>query len=313
MHFQTTLFISVITLVNLYFFSILKEKGGQLLDIYLHGKLLCIEKNECGVTSVMYCFYIWAAAQIILESFPISSSGHNALLAFWCPLPYDLLMSKPFITYIDYALHLPTAIIICLFFIKEWSVPFIYFRRCWKIILKISCLTALASVVTVLGYGISSVFQKTMFPLPISFAITGLTLLSLRWCPRGGAKWDIPKAIILGMIQAFAFVPGISRLACTYVASRWMGIPARRAFQISFLIQWPLILSASCYSCFLLHAPISELLNLPFVLVMLSACVIAYAGLYLVSQMVKKKILWWWSAYMLLPITVSLITGVLHA
>ncbi len=261
----------------------------------------------------MYCFYMWAATQIILESFPISSSGHSALLAFWCPLPHYLLMAKPFITYVNYALHMPTAIIICLFFIREWSFPFIHFRRCWKIILKISGLTALASMVTVVGYGITSLIQKIMLPLPISFAITGVILLSLRWCPRGDAKWNTPKAIVLGVIQAFAFVPGISRLACTYVASRWMGISVRRAFQISLLIQWPLILSASIYSCILLRTSMSELLNIPFVWVMLSACVIAYAGLYLVSKMVKKKILWWWGAYMLLPITVSLITGVLHA
>jgi undecaprenyl pyrophosphate phosphatase UppP len=231
----------------------------------------------------------------------------------WCPLKESFLFPEQLFDYFEYALHLPTALILCTFFIHEWLWPFLHFKRCWFLVLKISSLTALSSIVTLSGYAILSMMPTVLLPLPIGFALTACALLSLRWCKEGYATWDISKAILLGLVQACAFMPGISRFGCTYVASRWMGISARRSFQISFLIQWPLIFLASVYSCFILHNQVMELLIMPFVLVMMSACVVAYIGLYLVSQMIKKKMMWCWAIYLLFPIMVCLITGVLHA
>lgn len=266
----------------------------------------------------MFCFYLWSAAQIILESFPISSSGHLKLLSFYCPLTEHPFMGEPFITFVEYALHSVTALVVLLFFLPVWSFPFIHIKRCWKLIIKISCLTALSTSVTVAGYGAVS-SAKSMLPqqswivLLCGFCITSLMLFSLLWCPRGNSKWNISKACMLGFIQLFAFIPGISRLASTYVVARWLGIPARRAFEISFLIQWPLIVCASVYSNFVLYTSGIQLLNLSLVWVMLGAGMMAYIGLMVVSLMVKKRVMWWWSVYVLLPITMSFIIGVLHA
>ena len=259
----------------------------------------------------MICVYLWVIAQIVLESFPVSSSGHAQLLAQFCPLS-DL--SQSVLSMFDYALHLPTACIVVIFFRRAWSVPFIHIRRCWRLVLKIIFYTALATSVTLALYGLKFLMPLPTVPLPLGFFVTGCSLLSLRWCSEQPYRSiDMKKIMCLGVLQACAFAPGISRFACTFVGARWLGIPARRAFEISFLIQWPLILCASFYGVYVLSVDSFELLNPILLCVMLCSSGVAYAGLCMQMDMIQKKTMWRWSIYMCVPFIISVILGVVYA
>ncbi len=262
----------------------------------------------------MICFYVWTILQIILESFPISSSGHLVLFEHICPagtsLGNSILFYEPIRSYIEYILHIPTAIILCVYFFKQWSFPFKHIDRCFLLILKISAYTALADIITISCYAVRDHYGMFKMPLAVGFAITGCSLYSLRWCSYEGASWTWKKAIILGFVQSIAFVPGASRFGLTYVTTRWMGIAPRRAFQITMLIQWPLIVLASCYSLYTLGSSTYELLNLPYILVMLGATIIAYRALCMVGQMVALQSMWIWSVYMLMPLCISICLSV---
>ncbi len=255
----------------------------------------------------MICCYFLIVMQIIFESFPISSSGHCFLLEHMfinCQLPsqYNHLRS-----YIMYALHIPTALVIMLYFFKEWSFPFKHVERCWPIILKIILYTASADLITLSLYILKQSVEVHM-PLSIGFIVTALSLYSLRWCKDVELQpWSLSKAIILGLVQSIAFLPGISRLGITFVAARWMSISSRRAFQIALLIQFPLIIISSSYALYILSPIYSELLNMISLSVMLGAGVIAYIGISLVGYMVKWHIMWLWSIYMLIPIIISIL------
>lgn len=52
-------------------------------------------------------------------------------------------------------------------------------------------------------------------------------------------------AILMGVAQAFAIVPGISRSGATVVAGLWMGVEAEEAAAFSFLMAVPAILGAA--------------------------------------------------------------------
>lgn len=255
----------------------------------------------------MICFYFLMMMQIVLESFPISSSGHCFLfeqLFYDCQLPvhYSHLRS-----YIMYVLHVPTALVIMLYFFKEWSFPFKHIRRCWPIVLKIAFYTAVADIITLCLY-LFKQLHEVQIPLSVGFIITALSLYSLRWCDDRDPKyWTLSKAIILGCVQSIAFLPGISRLGITFVAARWMSISSRRAFQIALLIHFPLIVMSGCYALYALRSLHSELLNLISLSVMLGAGIIAYVGIFLVGYMVKWHIMWLWSIYMLVPIIISIL------
>lgn len=259
----------------------------------------------------MVCLYVWVIAQIVLESFPISSSGHTQLLTFFCSLP---ALPEHVLNAFDYALHLPTVCIVMLFFRQVWVLPFMYIKRCWRLILKITTYTILATVITLLGYGLKTLLPFHEIPLPFGFFITGCSLLSLLMCPEDRReKLDVKKVICLGVLQACALAPGISRFALTFVGARWLRISARRAFEISFLIQWPLILSASLYGIYVLRSDAHELLNPMLMLVMLASSGIAYVGLYMQEYMIQKKIMWRWGGYMSVPFIISILVGVYNA
>jgi undecaprenyl-diphosphatase len=255
-------------------------------------------------------FYIWMILQIILESFPISSSGHLVLFERAC----TALLSAGNIVhigllrpYIEYILHIPTAIILCIYFFEQWSFPFKHIRRCFRLIIKIGAYTALADMVTVMCYLMREWYAMPHIPLMVGFFITACSLYSLRWCGTMYSPWTGRKALLLGCAQSIALVPGISRFGITYVVARWTGIAPRRAFQITMLIQFPLLILASSYSMYVLGSLTYELLNMPCILVMLGATVSSYKLFGIVEQMAISRIMWVWSLYMLVPICASMV------
>lgn len=255
----------------------------------------------------MVCFYFVMMMQIVLESFPISSSGHCLLFEQMfhnCQLPATWSHLR---SYIMYLFHIPTALVISIYFFKEWSFPFVHIKRCWPIVLKIALYTVVADLITVCLYVFKQYYEISL-PLSVGFIFTALMLYSLRWCDDGiSTGWTLSQAIILGCAQAIAFLPGISRFGITFVAARWMGIVPRRAFQIALLIHFPLIIMSSCYALYALGPLTSELLNLISLSVMLGAGIIAYMGISFVGYMVKWHIMWLWSIYMLVPIVMSIL------
>src|SRR5215468_2088751 len=91
----------------------------------------------------MLCFYILIAVQIVVESLPISSSSHIYLLQSstdCVPLTSTML----------YILHMPTAVVLALFFARQWF--FMCTQMCVRahILLKLIILGAIARGMTAL-------------------------------------------------------------------------------------------------------------------------------------------------------------------
>ncbi len=71
----------------------------------------------------------------------------------------------------------------------------------------------------------------------IDFLLTGLLLASTRWIkPRPERTITLGTALLVGMAQAVAILPGISRSGTTIAAALWRGVPAWRAAEFSFLM-----------------------------------------------------------------------------
>jgi undecaprenyl-diphosphatase len=76
---------------------------------------------------------------------------------------------------------------------------------------------------------------------------TGVFLWSSRR-PLASAQGTVPgwgAALLIGVAQAVALVPGISRSGTTVVAALWLGIEAREAAAFSFLMAVPAIAGAA--------------------------------------------------------------------
>ncbi len=265
----------------------------------------------------MLYFYILIIAQIVLESFPVSSSGHVKLLEhFWgnswritsAVSGADASAVITACSNFYHLLHGITVILVAAFFFKDWFFLLINWRRCWRIIIKTGLLTALADSLTTCFFVAFIVINTSRFPLSVGFFITAFALYSLRWCPEAPRSvWSWRGALFLGCVQGIALLPGISRMGVTYVAARWLALPPYKAFQISLLIEWPLIAAAFLASTPLLwSSAIDQFLNPTTAFVMLGASIGAWCGLRLMLYLACHNRVWWLSYYMLIPCILSL-------
>jgi undecaprenyl-diphosphatase len=246
---------------------------------------------------------IQAFLQIILESLPISSSGHSALvekIMGWQALSQEC----------DYMLHGPTLILLGIYFRKSWIPLLLHAWRFRKLVGRMIVVVCCADLVTTVVYFLVKTFFPT-FSLSCGFLITALSLYSLRF-----QNWSIyqemtlKKALVIGFVQGCAALQGVSRLATTFVAGTWLGLSARKSFLVSCMLQAPLIGAGFLSGLVRGDARCAELFSsLSSLLILAVAMVIAYAALYSVQHAMERKTVWRYAYYMIIPLLVSCLVG----
>lgn len=243
--------------------------------------------------------HIFLLISVVLEPFPVSSSG-NALLA-------ELLLHRLYgiehismPSFAEYIVHGPIVLVVATFFYKRWKL--LVFHPCHArfIIGKMIVLVGIADSITMLWYILLSMTGKTFFPLWLGFMCTTGLLLSLRYIiPVGYTQKHIITACVLGMAQGCALLPGISRFGITFVAARWLGFSDKKSFELSFLIEFPISCAATFLGSYLLiHTKdYDRLLNHESVLGMVIASLVAWAGFYIVSYCIHIRSMWLFSVY----------------
>lgn len=257
----------------------------------------------------MLHFYILAIVQIITESMPISSSGHQILVSccmkYLCP---NLVISPlVFSDTISYFLNMPTIIIVPVFFFHNWWPILKGWRRTWHLILRLILYTWAAATITAIIFLLVRSYHFRL-PLWMGFGLTFIGLLSLLFCPQpGNKKFSLWYAVILGLLQGCAVIPGLSRFGLVYVSVRWLGFNARKSFEITWMIQWPLLLGASGVSIMMLYArpDLASLISIQLLIIMAVACMVSYYCLGVVYRLALAHHFWWISFYMLLPLFFS--------
>ncbi|MDH4207915.1 MAG: undecaprenyl-diphosphate phosphatase, partial [Anaerolineae bacterium] len=108
-------------------------------------------------------------------------------------------------------------------------------------------------------------FFESLFARPLWVGLlllcTGALLaLSERWSGREIETSDMswPDAVLVGLGQALAIAPGISRSGATISAGLWRGLRREAAAHFSFLLSVPIILGAGL-------SQVKELLEMPSV------------------------------------------------
>jgi len=70
---------------------------------------------------------------------------------------------------------------------------------------------------------------------------TGAVLMVTRYLPAGGKDVSFLRALLMGVAQAFAILPGVSRSGMTLAVARTGRVEASKAAEFSFLMSAPLI------------------------------------------------------------------------
>lgn len=234
--------------------------------------------------------YILWCLHIVLEVLPISSSGHVTLLL-------RIIKKEALSKNIEYLMHIPTALIICTFLYRygEWDsleefVRYTFFAGC-------------AAGITALWYLVIKE-KGNKFPLWLGFLVTSALLFSVRWAPfYQGRTVSFAIACSMGLAQGCALLPGISRLATTFVVGCWLGLAPDVSFLFSLAIQVPLIsvaVTKALYETSYIQG--KKLWGNSFGII--AVCVtslIAYKFLVVVYMLLKNRITAPFAWYMLIP------------
>lgn len=191
----------------------------------------------------MFDAIIWGLVQGLTEFLPISSSGHLVLVpAFLSELGVDI--GEPSLS-ISAVLHLGTLLAVILYYRTD-LMRLAAFRTDpgarW-----ILQLLAIGTVPALVGLPLRSAvesFEADPQRVAIALIVTGVILAIGTRAAAGsrtieqGTRSD---AALIGVAQAFALVPGISRSGSTITAGILRGLDRSEAARFSFLLAIPTI------------------------------------------------------------------------
>jgi len=193
---------------------------------------------------------IWGLVQGLTEFLPISSSGHLVVV----PKVLDAIgldISQPSLA-ISAVLHLGTLIAVLVYFRNDVSSVLQMRRRAEG--RRIALLVAVGTIPALIGLplkGEIEAIQENVTYVGIALIATGVILVIGQRLARGRRdllEGRIPDAVMVGIAQAFALIPGISRSGITIATGNGRGFQPVEAARFSFLLGIPAIAGAGLVS-----------------------------------------------------------------
>ena len=237
-----------------------------------------------------------AVVQGLTEFLPISSSGHLVL-------SQKIFHLEPPILF-DVLVHVGTLFSIVFFFRKELLKILKGIFKKEKADCQIFWLLLIGTIPAVIvGFflqkNINQIFDSLLL-LAVSFLITGFLLLSTFWLKQNPHKnfKDIKwlDALTIGIFQAVAILPGVSRSGATLVGGLSRKINRQTAFHFSFFLAIPAILGALILQIPDLFDYQLDLLKQAF-LGMVLAALVGYFSLKFLQRILLNSKLWVFSFY----------------
>lgn len=195
----------------------------------------------------LYHAFLLGLVQGITEFLPISSSGHLALLEHYLGLPFGPQALQHF----DIALHAGSLLAIFLYFASTWTSllrhPLHHEHGEPPLLLLLIIGTIPAAIVGILAEDWLEAHARTPLAIAIGFLITGAFLLAGGYRKNhlfGGEPIRWKHTIGMGIGQALALVPSISRSGMTIASGRLLGLSSTRATEFSFLLSAPALAGA---------------------------------------------------------------------
>ncbi len=197
--------------------------------------------------------FVLGVVQGLTELLPVSSSGHLVL----AEKALGLVLSD---LSFEISVHVATALGLCLILRGELKVMFRSLlpsglseedkNRGRSLLLNV----LVGSVPAVLVGLLAAEQIEAMFHGPtLTFAmlpVTGVFLLLTRWSRENGVALRPGLAFLVGVAQAVAVLPGISRSGLTIGAALLLGVKREEAVRFSFLLSLPAIAGGAVLQLF---------------------------------------------------------------
>ncbi len=251
-----------------------------------------------------------AVLQGLTEFLPISSSGHLVLAQHLLDLnSYDMISFDVFV-------HFGTLISVFVIFRKdivEIIKAFVkasvsikitqeyksneYFRQ--GVAILIGSIPA-AVIGIFFREAIEATFKDPKLAA-VNLVITGLILFLTRLAkPTEGKQVGIISAFVIGIAQAVAILPGISRSGTTISAAIYLKIPPVKAARFSFLLSLPVIAGAALLEGYRLFENNSDIGLMPILVGTIVAAIAGYFAIKILLRITEKGKFRWFAFYCLI-------------
>ena len=232
--------------------------------------------------------------QGIAEFLPISSSGHLVL-------GKHLLGMQELGMRIDIFLHVGTLLAIFAFYFSV--IRRIVVNLEWSYMLKVVVSAVPAGIVGVLFKDQLEAAFASQKMVGVALLFTGAVLTATRFLPKGGKDVSFLRALWMGLAQAVAILPGVSRSGMTLAAARAAKVDAEKSAEFSFLMSAPPIAGAALLelrkSLKVAEAATTEVSWGLTVYGCILAAVVGYFSLKLLVKSLKGRWFWLFGPYCL--------------
>ena len=193
-------------------------------------------------------YFLIGVIQGITEFLPISSSGHLVLFA-------KLTNWEDQGLFTDIAVHFGTLFAVIVYLRKDIYYLFLnlFQFRIFEdqIIFKIILSTLPAIILGYFVYDYVSVYFRSIQLIAISSIVFAIILYFADKINIQAKSWQnitYTEALLIGLFQVLAFIPGASRAGVTITAARFLGYDRINATRFSMLLSIPIILASMTLS-----------------------------------------------------------------
>ena len=231
-------------------------------------------------------YFILGLIQGLAEFFPISSSGHIILYSSIMGIAekHPLLLS---IT-VHFATTLST-MVVYRDRIKDILIGVFKHRNQSQINFVLQLIISSSPILFVglfFRKNIEALFYNATHLVCLMLVVTGVALMLTNKFKDGKKKINFGSAFIIGLAQALAILPGISRSGLTIATAVYLKIDRKSAAEFSFLMVLMPIIGISLIEIYLLVSD-SSLSNIDIVAILIAFFTAFFSGLFACKYMIK--------------------------
>jgi len=235
---------------------------------------------------VLAKYLILGAIQGFTEPIPISSSGHLVIFRKLFNIQIEGLSFEILVNFAS----LLAVLVIYRKDIIRLIVGFFKYIQTKNSEYKEDFFFAVYLVIATIPTGIFGILLEDY----ISTRLTGVTIVGVTLLITGIALWiirnlrgnkndgdlTVKDALIVGLAQSVALIPGISRSGATIVASMLLGMKQETALRFSFLLYIPVSLGVTILSAKdIVNDPNFSALAIPYLLAFAASLILSYYAL----------------------------------
>lgn len=192
--------------------------------------------------STFWDVIVLAILQGVAEFLPISSSGHLVIAQS------ILDINSPGMR-LEIVLHVGTLFSIFFYYRKTfWNLIRGVFQKDKKSLFFVGYIILSAIPAAVFYFlfkdKIDGIYEN-VHAVGYLLLFTGLVLTILRWIKKGEKPLNASRSILVGIAQAIAILPGVSRSGMTISSARMLGVQSEKAAEFSFIMSTPLLIGGA--------------------------------------------------------------------